>query len=192
MDSKLIYDNAFFCGFARVICKFFLKLVGWRVVGQIPEENKYVGIAVPHTSNWDFPFFLSLAMHFKMRVRFLGKASLFRGKTGRLFKYLGGIPVNRKSPNVSDVVDQVVKKFNQMDSLQLGIAPEGTRSKVETWKTGFYRIAVDANVPILLAYLDKSKKEIGFGPLFYPTGDMDADIKEIQSFYVGKVGLKPR
>ncbi|NNE63205.1 MAG: acyltransferase [Gammaproteobacteria bacterium] len=156
-----------------------------------PEMAKYVVIAAPHTSNWDFPIFLAAAGHLRINVSFLGKHSLFEGTFGWLFYWLGGIPVNRTGNAASEIVDQVVQAFRQSDNLILGIAPEGTRSRVDKWKTGFYRIAVAAEVPIVPAYVDSKTKTIGFGEIFIPTGDMQADITVLQNFYADKQGVNP-
>ncbi|MBV1901728.1 MAG: 1-acyl-sn-glycerol-3-phosphate acyltransferase [Kordiimonadaceae bacterium] len=158
----------------------------------MPTCPKYVALAGPHTSNWDFPVFMSVVGVYKMRVSFLGKASLFAGPMGRMFYYLGGIPVERQSATRGDVVQQVVKIFEEKERLILGIAPEGTRSKVDGWKTGFYRIALEAGVPVQLAFIDARRKEVGFGPLVHLTGDMEGDVKEMQAFYSSKQGIIPQ
>ncbi|WP_262689502.1 lysophospholipid acyltransferase family protein [Kordiimonas aestuarii] len=164
----------------------------WRVVGQVPKHTKFVAIAAPHTSNWDFPVFMALVGVLRLKVRFLGKHTLFRGPMGWLFYWLGGIPVDRDSSGAAGVVARAENAFARHPSLILGLAPEGTRAKVSKWKTGFYRIAVTAEVPIVLAYLDRDKREVGIGPTFWPTGNMDADLREIQAFYADKVGINPR
>jgi len=192
VDDKLIYDNRFFRSLLKGMSWTILKVGGWTLVGQLPPDKKFVAIAAPHTSNWDFPLFMGVVGVLNMRVSFLGKHTLFKGPLGWLFYYLGGIPVDRFSLSASDIVDQVISIFNQKDRLILGVAPEGTRSGVKKWKTGFYRIAVGANVPIAFAFVDSSKKEIGFGPLFHPTGNMEADFLEIQKFYQMKVGINPQ
>lgn len=192
MTTSVIYNNSFFSGCLYFVGKVFLKLGGWKVLADgFPEDNKVVVIAAPHTSNWDFPVFMAAVGYLRLNVSFLGKHTLFKGPLGWLFYYLGGIPVEREGVAASDIVDQAVGAFEAREQLILGIAPEGTRSKVSKWKTGFYRIALKAGVPILPAYLDASKKEIGFGPLFHPTGDLDADMAAIQAFYADKQGIKP-
>ena len=192
MPKLVFYVNRFFQGFLTLFCKVFIWFTGWKIIGPEPACPKYVALAGPHTSNWDFPVFMSVVGVYKMRVSFLGKSSLFKGPMGRVFYYLGGIPVERKSAARGDVVQQVVKIFDEKEQLILGIAPEGTRSKVDGWKTGFYRIALDAGVPVALAFIDARKKEVGFGPLFYPTGDMEADVKAMQAFYNSKQGIVPQ
>ncbi|TNE61349.1 MAG: acyltransferase [Alphaproteobacteria bacterium] len=127
---------------------------------------------------------------FRIRVRFLGKHSLFEGPFGWLFYWLGGIPVRRESAGARDLVDEAVTAFTNHEQMILGLAPEGTRSKVERWKSGYYRIAIAAGVPIQLAFVDSTTREIGLGPLFLPTGDMAADTATIQAFYEGKTGVR--
>lgn len=186
----MIYDSAFFRRLFFFLSWAFLKVGRWRTVGEVPTEAKYVAIAAPHTSNWDFPLFMALVGYKGMRVRFLGKHTLFQGTFGKLFYWLGGIPVHRESAAVKGVFNEAVQIFSQSDELVLGIAPEGTRSSVKKWKSGFYRIAVEADVPIALAYLDANKREIGFGPVFHPTGNQETDIHAMQAFYAEKRGIK--
>ena len=171
--------------------RLFIRLWGWRVVGEVPDAKKIVFVAAPHTSNWDFPIFMSIVCHFGLRVRFLGKHTLFKGPLGRFFYYLGGIPVDRAGEDAADIVGQAVDIFNQHDEIILGIAPEGTRTKVRKWKSGFYRIAAAAGVPIGLAFLDSQNKTVGIHGLFHPTGDMKADMAAIQGFFATKQGIKP-
>lgn len=191
MARTVIYQNRFFSGLLHWTGKAFLRLAGWRVIGEFPKDDKLVAIAAPHTSNWDFPVFMAAVGYMRLNISFLGKHTLFNGPLGWLFYWLGGIPVDRHRKSAGDIVDQAVGAFESRERLILGIAPEGTRSKVTKWKTGFYRIAVAANVPILPAYLNAETKEIGFGEPFYPTGDMDADLAVLQAFYADKPGINP-
>lgn len=191
MQRRLIYDNWFFRSVLRGVSFLFLKIAGWRVVGETPPFKKCVIVAGPHTSNWDFPMFMAVAGFLKLRVGFLGKHSLFEGSLGWLFYYLGGIPVDRSDRSAADIVGQVVRAFHERDQLILGIAPEGTRTKVKKWKTGFYRIAEKAGVPIVCAYVDSASKTVGFGAIFHPSGDIDADMLKIQAFYADKRGINP-
>ncbi len=125
-------------------------------------------------------------------VSFLGKHSLFESTFGWLFYWLGGIPVKRGTDAASTIVDQAVNALAESEKMILGIAPEGTRSSVTKWKTGFYRIAHRAGVPIVPTYLDSASKTIGFGEPFIPTGDIEADLLEIQAFYADKQGICPQ
>lgn len=191
-SPRVIHDNRFFAGLLNIFGRIFLKISGWKVVNKPPEISRYVAIAAPHTSNWDFPVFLAAVGYLRINVSFLGKHTLFEGMFAWLFYWLGGIPVKRESGAASAVVDQVVEIFEQSEHLILGIAPEGTRSKVDKWKTGFYRIALDAGVPIVPAYVDSTDKTIGFGETFFPGGDMEADMLALRQFYANKRGICPQ
>lgn len=173
----------------QMIAIALLKLSGWRVVGSLPSERKYVLIGAPHTSNWDFPLMLLAVLKVGMDVHWLGKNTLFPPILGSVMRWLGGIAVDRSKSN--NLVAQLVELFNERDELVVLIPPEGTRSKVERWKSGFYYVAAGANVPILLGFIDASRKELGFGPLFYPSQGYDADLFEIQAFYRDKRGVRP-
>lgn len=165
-----------------------LRLIGWKVVGGLPDRNKYVLIGAPHTSNWDFVLMLLAVLRVGMDVHWLGKKSLFPFPFRGFMQWLGGIPVDRSKNN--RLVDQLVELFHRRDELIVLIPPEGTRSQVERWKSGFYYVAQGAGVPILLGFIDASRREMGFGPLFYPTGDYAADLAAIQAFYRDKRGIR--
>lgn len=188
--SSLIYDSRFFAALLRAAGRLVLWLGRWKVVGVPPDIDRYVAVVAPHTSNWDFPVFMALVGYWRLRVRFLGKHTLFAGPAGWFFNWLGGISVRRESKDAAAMIDSAVGLFQTQEPLILGLAPEGTRSSVTRWKTGFYRIAVAANVPIVLAFLDAGRREIGFGRVFYPTGDQEKDIADIRAFYAAKRGLK--
>lgn len=190
MGSRLIYHNWFFSRLLYVCSRLFLAIIGWRVVDEKPDVRKAVLLAAPHTSNWDFPIFLASAGVLRLEARFLGKHTLFKGRFGWFFHWAGGIPVDRTGGNPGAVVDQAVAAFKAQDHLILTIAPEGTRSKVNEWKTGFYRIAHGAGVPIIPAYVDARTKTIGFGKPFEPTGDMTKDINTLREFYANKQGIR--
>jgi 1-acyl-sn-glycerol-3-phosphate acyltransferase len=170
----------------RQLSRFILKIAGWRIEGGLPEIKKIVLIAAPHTSNWDFPITIFVAFAVKAKIFWMGKDTLFRFPFGTLFKWLGGIPVDRSRSN--NIVEQMIRKFSENESLIVTIPPSGTRKKVMKWKTGFYYIARGAGVPVVLAYLDYRRKAGGFGPVFMPTGDIESDIKEIRAFYSGIQG----
>ena len=171
------------------ISRGLLRLAGWRLVGAAPTAPKYVLIAAPHTSNWDFPVTLMICFALRLRVYWMGKASLFPPLIGAVMRWLGGIPVDRS--RAGNLVQGTVDAFNKTERLTVIVPPEGTRSKVTHWKTGFYYIAQGAGVPIALGYLDFRKKEGGIGRLFQPTGDIAADMVEIQAFYAGITGKNP-
>lgn len=190
-SQNVIHNNRFFSALLNAYGRTFLKISGWQVVNPPPDIPKFVAIAAPHTSNWDFPIFMAAVGYLKVNISFLGKHTLFEGLFGWLFYWLGGIPVKRDSGAASAIVDQVVSAFNESEHLILGIAPEGTRTQVKKWKTGFYRIALGAGVPIVPSYVDSASKTIGFGHAFQPTGDIDADLLILQGFYADKRGVCP-
>jgi 1-acyl-sn-glycerol-3-phosphate acyltransferase len=139
-------------------------------------------IAAPHTSNWDLPYTLMVAFVLRLNIYWMGKEQLFKPPFGGIMRWLGGIPVNRQSAN--NLVAAAVESIKAADGpLQLVVPPEGTRSKVRYWKSGFYYIAAGAGVPIVLAFMDYERKISGLGPVFYPTGDLQADMLRIQAFY---------
>ena len=158
-----------------------LKLAGWRIVGTPPTEDKYVLIAAPHTSNWDFPILIAMACVLEFEIYWMGKASLFPKPFAPLMRWLGGIPIDRDRSH--NRVDLTIKAYQDRQALKIVIPPAGTRSASQTWKTGFYHIAVGANVPLGLGFLDFAKKEGGFLGTFYPTGDLDKDLPAIQDIY---------
>ena len=184
-----IFDTPLINSFFRLISWIGLKLAGWRLEGQRPEAPKYVLIAAPHTSNWDFVLTIAIAFRFRMKIFWMGKQSLFKGPTGCIMKWLGGIPVDRSKAN--GLVQQVIDKYNQCSELVVAIPPEGSRSKVRKWKSGFYHVASGAGVPIALGFLDFKKKVGGFGPMFTPTGNFEEDLAKIQAFYANITGKKP-
>ena len=161
----------------------FLRLSGWRVEGTLPANaGKAVLIAAPHTSNWDLPYTLFAAYALNLTPYWMGKASIFKFPFGGLMRWLGGIPVDRSKSN--NLVAASAEALQQADGpVQLIVPPEGTRSKTVYWKTGFYWIAVTAKLPIVMAYMDYPRKLVGLGPLFVPTGDVEADMAEIKRYY---------
>ncbi len=168
------------------ISRSVLRLAGWRLIGAAPTVPKYVLIAAPHTSNWDFPVTLMICFALRLKVYWMGKSSLFPPLIGAVMRWLGGIPVHRS--RAGNLVQGTVDAFNKAERLTVIVPPEGTRAKVTHWKTGFYYIAQGAGVPIALGFLDFRKKEGGIGPLFQTTGDIAADMVEIQAFYNGITG----
>ncbi len=167
----------------RLLAVGFLKLLGWRVEGALPVgAEKSVLIAAPHTSNWDLPYTLMVAFALRLNVYWMGKVQIFRFPFRGLMMWMGGIAVDRSKAN-NLVAASAAAIVAATRPLQLIVPPEGTRSKTRYWKTGFYHIAVTAQVPIVLAYLDYEKKIGGLGPLFMPTGDIEADLLAIKAFY---------
>lgn len=161
----------------------FLRLTGWTVEGTLPPQAaKSVFIAAPHTSNWDLPYTLMVAFALRLNPYWMGKHTIFKGPFGPAMRWLGGIAVNRDQAN--NLVAASAQAIREADGpVQLIVPPEGTRSKTRYWKTGFYYIAQTAGVPIVMAYMDYSTKRSGLGPLFQPTGDVDADMAAIKAFY---------
>lgn len=173
----------------KQIAALFLRATGWRAEGRAPQAHRYVVIAAPHTSNWDLAYMLALAWVLGVQPRFMMKHTVFRGPAGWLFRRLGGIPIERRRPG--GLVKQMVEAFETSESLALVVPPEGTRSRVDVWKSGFYQIARQANVPLVLSYLDYSRKAGGFGPALFPSGDVGADMDLIRAFYADKTGRYP-
>ena len=165
------------------ISKFILyNILGWRVENGFPDApKKYIIIAAPHTSWLDFPIAILSRMSQGKMVHFIGKGSLFKWPFGYFFKALGGTPVHRdKSTNM---VAGVLNIFNSKEEFRLGLSPEGTRKKVDKWKTGFYYIAKGANVPIVMATLDFENKKIKISEPYYVTEDIQKDFKVFDDFY---------
>jgi 1-acyl-sn-glycerol-3-phosphate acyltransferase len=167
----------------RFFSLVFLKLAGWKVLGFLPAQaSKSVFIAAPHTSNWDLPYTLMVSFVLQLNVYWMGKASIFRFPFGSVMRWLGGIAVDRSKSN--DLVSASAHALlTAQGALQLIVPPEGTRSKTRYWKTGFYYIALTAQVPIVMAYMDYERKISGLGPMFVPTGDLEADMVRIKAFY---------
>ncbi len=166
----------------KYFCKWYLKLIGWKIGSRLdPAIKQCVLVAAPHTSNYDYPIALATLYACGIRVQFLAKDSLFKFPLGILMKASGGIPVDRSKHH--NMVDSMIRMFQEKKELILMIPAEGTRSYVKEWKSGFYHTALGAKVPIVLGYLDYGKKIAGFGDLFYPTGEYQKDLLEIQKFY---------
>ncbi len=171
------------------LARLILALFGWRLGPPPPSIPKFVMIAAPHTSSWDVPLLILYASAFGMKIRWMMKAEMFRGLRGPFFKSLGGMPIDRSQRN--NTVQQCVDAFQASERMVLAVPPEGTRAAAAGWKTGFYYIALQAGVPIALAYLDFGRKEGGFGPLLSPSGNIEADFAILRDFYRDKVGKYP-
>ena len=174
---------------SRGFWKTLLKMAGWEFEGTIPNLSRGVVIAAPHTSNWDFVVGMATLMALGLDVRWIGKHTLFKAPFGGFMRWLGGTPVDRTRRQ--GVVAQLVERFDEQERLLIGMSPEGTRQKVDRWKTGFYHLALGARVPILPAFFDYARKTVGVGPLFMPTGDLEADLAALRAFYTDKAGKKP-
>ncbi|MFN3265471.1 MAG: lysophospholipid acyltransferase family protein [Deinococcales bacterium] len=168
---------------------WLMGLFGWKVILEPPQGKKYVLVGYPHTSNWDFLPALGWIWATGLRGSWVGKAQLFQGIMKPIMTSLGGIPVDRdKSKNF---VQKVAELFATREELFLIIAAEGTRSRAEYWKTGFYYIALEAKVPLALAYMDWKRKEVGIGAYYMPTGDLETDWAAIRGFFQDKTGRDP-
>ena len=173
----------------RLLSKLLFKLNGWKVVGPHTYPKKCLLIAAPHTSNWDFFIGRCYAYIIGVKPKYLVKSELFLPVLGAFIKFNGGIPVYRKAKN--NLVEQAVDMFKNATQFQLGIAPEGTRTKVVKWKSGFYHIATKANVPILLLAMDYGNKKIGIIHEFIPSGNFEEDMLLIQEKYQNIKGKIP-
>jgi 1-acyl-sn-glycerol-3-phosphate acyltransferase len=184
-----VFDTPGIRTFLRWFSRAYLRTFGWKAEGKIPDAPKCVMIAAPHTSNWDFPITMFIALALEGRIYWMGKKSLFRKPFGSIMRWLGGIPVDRSRTN--NAVTQMVDVFKDHDELIVIIPPEGTRGRVTYWKTGFYHIAHGAGVPIALGYVDYLRRAGGIGPTVWTTGDLEADMERIAAFYDGVTGKYP-
>lgn len=166
-----------------------LGIIGWRISGELPNAPKLMLVGAPHTSNWDMFFSMVAVFALGLRLSFMAKHTIFRWPFGRLSRWLGGIPVDRRASH--GLVGQMVAQFQQREKFVLAVLPEGTRSKTKGWKTGFYHIAWEAQVPMAMVMFDYGRKRINFGPTFQPTGDLEADLPKIQALFNGVVGKNP-
>ncbi len=174
----------------RLLGRLWLGVFGWKVSGALPADTrKVVFIAAPHTSNWDLPFMLATAWALGIQLGWMGKRSIFKPPFGGLMRALGGVAVDRRSPQ--GLVAQMAQEFARRDSLALAIPPEGTRALAPHWKSGFYRIAEAARVPIACGFLDYAGKRCGIGPLLVPSGDRNADMARLAEFYATVTGKFP-
>ena len=171
------------------IARFLLKLGGWTAVGHHPDIRKAVLVGAPHTSNWDGFWALVYITYIGLDVKFFVKDSMFWFPMGKLLRAFGGIPLDRR--NARSSVSEAIAEFDHCDQFYFGLAPEGTRSRTDGWKSGFYRIAEGANVPIVLGFFDYGTRRLGLGPMMTLTGDQDADLAIISSFYTSVGGRWP-
>jgi len=174
----------------RTFSKLMLKLLGWRIIDHRPADvGSAIFLVVPHTSNWDFFIGLFARSVARINANYLMKKSLFGPPFGWFFRATGGYPVDRaKSMHITD---QVVDYFRTVPGFSIAITPEGTRKKVEAWKTGFWRIAKQANVPLILASFDYSRKEVTLSEPFWVGNDMDSDIAMLMDYFKPFKGKNP-
>ena len=175
-------------GFSRWLGRAALALAGWRIEGELPDRPKLVAIVAPHTSNWDFPVGLQAKLALRLGCTFIGKHTLFRWPLGVFMRWLGGIPVDRRK--TQGFVSEVASVLRAADRMTVVLAPEGTRKRAP-WKSGFYRIATEAGVPILPVGFDYSRRVVFFAPLFHPTGDYEKDLPVLRAHYRPEMGLRP-
>ena len=173
----------------QAIAKAILKIGGWEMVGTHPQAPKAVVIAAPHTSNWDGFWGLVCRVALGVDIHFFAKRSLFWFPLSTLLRALGGIPLDRK--RAGSAVDQAIEMFKTHESFYFGLAPEGTRSRADHWKSGFYRIAQGADVPVILGFLDYGKRRIGIGPTLRLSGDPQKDLEFFREFYRDVQGRRP-
>jgi 1-acyl-sn-glycerol-3-phosphate acyltransferase len=174
----------------RVFGRFVLASLGWRIEGDIPNLPKFVIAVAPHTSNWDFVVGVAVMFALDLRIAFIGKHTLFRWPFAGMLRWIGGFPVDRSSPH--GVVAESVAAFARIERRVLVIAPEGTRKRVERFRTGFLHIARGAGVPVLLAALDYGERCVRFGPLIEPGEDVEADRVRIEAHFASIRGKNPR
>ena len=170
--------------FVQWLGRSLLSVLGWKVLGEIGEEHtnkNLVVIVAPHTSNWDGILGVAAIAGLDARISFIGKDAAFKYGLGAFLKYMGGIPIDRSNPR--GVINDAIDKIKKMNGTLLGMAPEGTRSKVEAWKTGFLRIAEGIDAKIIPASIDFATKEILLGKVFVPSGDNKKDISDLQDYY---------
>lgn len=166
-----------------------LKLMGWRIEGELPRLDKFVAIGAHHTSNWDFVIFIALKFVLRLNARWFGKHSIFRWPFAGLMRSWGGIPIQRHLS--LNMVEQAIQGFRDNREFILVLSPEGTRKKVERWKMGFYHIALGAGVPIVPGALDFANRRVVIGAPFQPTGDAEADLQTLLAFFRPYVPKKP-
>lgn len=178
--------------FAKYLSKVLFKITGWRLVGGLTSENRRcVMVAGPHTSNWDFIYARAAFYLMDAPIRFTIKKEFMRFPFGGLLHSMGALPIDRsRNTKMVDAMIRIIK--DTPGDMCVLVTPEGTRKYQPRWRKGFYYVALGANVPIVLGYLDYARKEAGIGPTFYPTGNLEADIEEIMAFYRTKTGKFPK
>jgi 1-acyl-sn-glycerol-3-phosphate acyltransferase len=189
MLHTTVFETPVVRPFLRLLSGLCLKLMGWRVVGELPDKSKFVIIGAFHTSNWDFVIGLFTAFMLRVKPYWIGKDNLFRAPFHLFFTWFGGIPINRSVSQ--NLVERIREIYREHEKLVIALAPEGTRKKVNHWKTGFYHIAAGAGVPIAMGFIDYRRKLCGLGPSFMPSGDIGKDMEKIRRFYSGITARYP-
>ncbi|WP_212721346.1 1-acyl-sn-glycerol-3-phosphate acyltransferase [Nocardioides dongxiaopingii] len=170
----------------RTLARGVLRLARWRTSGQVPQRGILVG--APHTSNWDWVLTMLLAWDSSVQIRLLVKHSFFKGPLGVLMRATGAVELDRKNPGATI---RALLADAGSETFLLGIAAEGTRSRGDYWKSGFYRISRQTGIPVTLAFLDRPSRTVGWGPTFDLTGDVGSDMDRIRAFYADKTGFRP-
>lgn len=171
----------------RNLARLLLRLSRWRTVGEVPRKGILVG--APHTSNWDWVLTMLLAWSYNIQIRLLVKDAFFKGPLAPVMRATGAVELDRGNPGAT--IRELLAEAETDETFLLGIAAEGTRSKGDYWKSGFYRISQQTGLPVTLAFLDAPSRTVGWGPTFALTGDLSADMDRIREFYADKVGIKP-
>ena len=171
----------------RNLARGLLRLARWKTVGTVPRKGILVG--APHTSNWDWVLTMLLAWDNNVQIRLLVKESFFKGPMAAFMRATGAVALDRDNPR--ETIEALLAEAETDEAFLLGIAAEGTRSKSEYWKSGFYRIAQQTGLPITLAFLDAPSRTVGWGPTFHPTGDVVADMDKVRAFFADKRGFHP-
>ncbi|WP_134766033.1 1-acyl-sn-glycerol-3-phosphate acyltransferase [Nocardioides sp. 1609] len=171
----------------RTFARGVLRLVRWQTTGQVPQRGILVG--APHTSNWDWVLTMLLAWDSSVQIRLLVKHSFFKGPLGVFMRATGAVELDRKNPGAT--IRALLADAGSDETFLLGIAAEGTRSRSDYWKSGFYRISQQTGIPVTLAFLDRPSRTVGWGPTFDLTGDVGADMDRIRAFYADKTGFRP-
>jgi 1-acyl-sn-glycerol-3-phosphate acyltransferase len=174
----------------QAISRFILGIFGWQAHLAVQMADKCVLVGAPHTSNWDFPLALLGMAAMGIKFNWVAKHTLFRWPMGYFMRFLGGIPLDRRTGGTGFAI-KAVESFQELDRFVLAIAPEGTRHRAAYWKGGFYKIALKVSVPIALGYVDFKNKKVGIGKVFMPGGDEEKDFALITDFYSDKTGKYP-
>jgi 1-acyl-sn-glycerol-3-phosphate acyltransferase len=188
--SKTIFNISLIRNPLRLLSLVLLKILGWQLQGELPATRKFVMIAAPHTSNWDAFYMIMVSFVFRINLYWMGKHTLFKPPFGFLTRFIGGVPIDRRAS--LGMVEQSALVLKNASEMVLAVPPEGSRSNVTYWKTGFYYIAHQAGVPIVLGFLDFRRKLTGVGPAILPTGNLTEDIEQIKAFYEPMAGKHSR
>jgi 1-acyl-sn-glycerol-3-phosphate acyltransferase len=186
--AKSVFSTPVITPVFRFLANICLKMLGWRVEPGTLPPPPYIVIGAPHTSNWDFLFLMCAIFHLRLDVKWMGKHTLFPRGLGWLMRWLGGIPVNRTRAH--NMVGKMAELIRSHPDTILCIPPEGTRSAVKEWKTGFYHIASQSGVPVVMAAIDAEQKSLRVLGHVEPSGDVDTDLPQIKKMYINIKGIR--